>query len=88
LIHAGRKLCKPDLLNIAVFFNISTPKNFQIGGIIRSVEVIDCVTQSESRWFFGPFGFVLKNPLVLPFFPCRGQLRFFDVEYPMEVAKK
>ena len=49
------------------------------GGIIGSVELVDCVKASKSRWFFGPYGFVLRNPVPLPFRPLRGQLGFFEV---------
>src|SRR6266849_1321212 len=31
------------------------------GGIVGSVEIVDCVTRSKSPWFEGKYGFVLKN---------------------------
>ena len=49
------------------------------GGIVGSVELVDCVTASDSRWFFGKYGFLLRDPQGLPFNPCRGQLGFFDI---------
>lgn len=49
------------------------------GGIIGSVEIVDCVTASDSPWFMGEFGFVLRDPRPLPFTPWKGQLGFFDV---------
>ena len=49
------------------------------GGIIGSVEIVDCVTESKSPWFFGRYGFVLRNPVALPFRPFKGMLGFFDV---------
>lgn len=52
------------------------------GGIVGIVEIVDCTTDSESPWFFGEYGFVLRNARPLPFFPCRGQLGFFDVKLP------
>lgn len=55
------------------------------GGIVGSVEIVDCVTHSDSPWFCGPFGFVLRNPTPLPFRPCRGALGFFNV--PAETLK-
>ena len=51
----------------------------QRGGIVGSVEIVDCVSASESPWFFGLFGFVLRDPKPLPFVPWRGRLGFFDV---------
>ena len=56
-----------------------TRRNIERGGIIGSVEIYACVTQSSSRWFRGKYGFLLRNPKPLPFAPWRGQLRFFDV---------
>ncbi|MDR3495342.1 MAG: ASCH domain-containing protein [Ancalomicrobiaceae bacterium] len=53
--------------------------SFNRGGIIGSVEIIDCVTESPSPWFFGRFGFVLKDPKPLPFIPCKGALGFWRV---------
>ena len=47
------------------------------GGIIGECEVIDCVTESDSPWFFGPCGFVLKNAKPRPFQTCKGALGFF-----------
>lgn len=51
----------------------------QRGGIIGSVEIVDCVLSSPSPWFFGRFGFVLRAPIALPFRPFKGALGFFDV---------
>lgn len=49
------------------------------GGIIGSVELVDCVRDSLSPWFMGPCGFVLRNPSILPFQPLRGKLGLFEV---------
>ena len=49
------------------------------GGVIGSVEIADCVEESDSPWFFGKYGFVLRDPKPLPFTPWKGQLGFFDV---------
>lgn len=48
------------------------------GGIIATAEIVDCVQQSESPWFFGPYGFVLANVQPVPFLPCKGALGLFD----------
>lgn len=48
------------------------------GGIVGHVEVVDCVKQSDSPWFFGPRGLVLRNAVRLGApIPCAGQLGFF-----------
>jgi hypothetical protein len=49
------------------------------GGIVGSVEIVDCVSRSPSPWFEGPFGFQLAKPEQLPFTPYKGALGFFDV---------
>ena len=50
------------------------------GHIIGSVEIAEAVTSSASPWFFGPIGFVLRDPRPLsPIVPCKGRLGFFEV---------
>lgn len=52
------------------------------GGIVGKAEITDCVQESNSVWFDGPNGFLLKNAQVLPYHPCKGQLSFFNMEMP------
>lgn len=54
-------------------------EDLQRGGIIGTVEIIDCVNQSASPWFVGDYGFVLANAKPLPFQPLKGALGFFNV---------
>ena len=50
------------------------------GNIVGRVEIIDCVTESRSPWFFGEYGFVLANPVAFDTpIPCKGMLGFFSV---------
>lgn len=64
-------------------------QDYPAGGIIGIAEIVDCVTESDSPWFVGPYGFVLANPRPLPYFACRGALGFFGVDYPdLEQALK
>lgn len=49
------------------------------GGIVGEAEIVDCVTSHPSPWFVGQYGFILRNPKVLPFVPCKGRLGFFKV---------
>lgn len=53
-------------------------EELQRGGIVGEVDLLDCVRVSNSRWFCGPWGFVLANPKPTPFVSCRGALGFFD----------
>lgn len=54
--------------------------SLQFGGIIGVAKLADCVQESDSEWFFGPFGFVLRDVKPLPFTPCKGALGFFYPE--------
>ena len=47
-------------------------QDFKTGGIVGSVEIVDCVTASRSCWFSGEYGFVLKNARKTPFKPMKG----------------
>lgn len=50
------------------------------GGIVGEVEIVDCVVEDASPWFFGEYGFVLKGARAVAFRECRGRLGFFEVE--------
>ena len=47
------------------------------GGIVGVAEITDCVDASLSPWFFGRYGFVLRNVRAVEFIPCKGALGFF-----------
>jgi hypothetical protein len=49
------------------------------GFIIGSVEIVDCVERSDSPWFMGRYGFVLKDPqrFGVPI-PAKGALGFWN----------
>lgn len=54
------------------------------GGIVGTVDVVDCVDESDSAWFTGPHALVLASPLVCEFVPARGQLGIFNI--PLDPA--
>ena len=59
------------------YFGDRVPK----GAIVGEVDLEDCVTESPSGWFTGPYGFVLRNPCPYPMpIPCKGQRGFFEPE--------
>ena len=60
-------------------FGITLPREFDLGGIVVQVELVDCVTKSDSPWFSGPYGLVLRNAKPLPFRECKGKLGLFEV---------
>ena len=54
-------------------------EELQRGGIVGQAEIVGCVEDSDSPWFLGRYGFVLRNVKPLPFRPFKGALGFFDV---------
>jgi hypothetical protein len=83
LIHAGKSLDRegekwikykhPEII-LPTF-----AQGINMGGIVGQGDLVDCVTASSSPWFFGEFGFCIKNATPLPFRPLNGQLGFFEV---------
>lgn len=50
------------------------------GHIVGHVDIVDCVSKSDSPWFFGEYGFVLANPVAFEKpVPCKGMQLFFTV---------
>ena len=89
LIHASKGMTQREYLSAAHDVpamrelghdipEMPSPYDLFRGGVIGSVEIVDCVENSDSPWFFGRFGFVLRDPKPLPFEPGRGALGFFD----------
>lgn len=93
IVHASKAMTRDDYEDcLATCHHISIANPFPhgerlpsrdeltFGALIGTVEIVDCVTRSTSPWFFGPYGFVLRNPV--PFarpVPYKGRLGFFDV---------
>lgn len=59
-----------------------TIRELERGGIVGVAEIVDCVTASDSLWFVGEYGFVIRGARPLPFHPCKGALGFFRCDYP------
>lgn len=55
-----------------------TDGDWQRGGIVGVAEIVDCVERSDSPWFVGRYGFVLRNAQPVPFIPVKGKQGFFD----------
>lgn len=90
LIHASKSGTQAEFENAMEFmadrgihqgryWNTPSLKEMDRGGIVGSVEIVDCVKKSDSPWFMGEYGFVLRNPKPMPFTPWKGQLGFFNV---------
>jgi hypothetical protein len=90
-LHAGKfwklEQIQQDIDDISFIMDDKTPDNFPpdnlrdgCGCIVGRVDIVDCVKQSNSRWFFGEYGFVLRNPVAFPRpIPFKGMLGFFEV---------
>lgn len=88
LIHAGVGLVQRDYRQIQrlakleldiVIPDFTDLEQVPRGGIVGVAELVRVVTDSESPFFMGPFGFELRNARPLPFVPWKGQLGWFDV---------
>jgi hypothetical protein len=86
LIHTGKNLDEDfwfyPFIPVEIRQQVPQVVDLTRGGIVGYAEIVDCVTDSESPWFFGKYGFVLRNARPLTFFPCKGKLGFFEVEVP------
>ena len=83
-IHASKKLDKEHYRwimendNRLVTGGLPYQYEFVHGAIIGEVDIVDCVQNHGSRWFFGPYAFVLENPVEYKEpIPCKGMLGFF-----------
>jgi hypothetical protein len=80
LVHAGLGVDRKAPQHVWDIFEKHFSDLKAHGGIIGIVEIIDCVDKSDSHWFQGKYGFVLKNPQPLEFVEYKGQLNFFEVK--------
>lgn len=62
-------------------------RKLNLGGIVGMAEIIDCVEHSDSKWFNGTYGFVLRNMTPLEFVPSKGRLKFFRPNIDPELLK-
>lgn len=62
------------------------------GGIVGVCDIVDCVNQSESPWFFGEdsgaYGFLLANPRPVEFIPVNGALGMFDWRQNLKCSRR
>jgi len=54
------------------------PEDYDVGGVIGIVEIVDCVRRHRSVWKHGPsWGWVLADACPLRFRECKGAVGFF-----------
>lgn len=59
------------------YFDLRQPAVHR-GGIVGVAEIVDCVTEHDSAWFVGAYGFIIANARPVEFIPTTGALGFFD----------
>jgi hypothetical protein len=75
VIDTGQRLISSDDL----WDTYSPPAwSQQRGGIVGMAEIFDCVEVSESEWFVGRYGLLIRNARPVEFIPVKGGLGFFD----------
>jgi len=77
LIHASLKIDKQPCVDHGL-----DPTKLETGGVVGIAKIVDCVTTHRSRWFEGPYGFVLKNRRGLPFVRWTGANSSNSVQQP------
>lgn len=82
-IHASKGMAREEYESACEFIvdrglTCPAPAALLRGGIIGTVEVIDVVSESDSPWFFGPRGLVLRDPQSCDFIPSIGALGYFE----------
>jgi hypothetical protein len=70
---------KNTIKKIAMLVKNDSKSGF-FGGIIGKGRIIDCVDSYQSPWFTGPYGFIIVDPMKLPYAACKGKLGFFDID--------
>jgi len=81
-VHAPLKFDTAGYEHINRRFNIDMParNKFLQGGLVGTVDVVDCITEHNSPWFEGSYGFVLEKPRPIAFIPLKGRLGFFPFD--------
>lgn len=83
LIHAGQVFDTEGLHSVLAAFphlRQVLPQQYELGGIVGTAQLVNCVQQHPSPWFTGPYGFVMYQPRPVPFVRMPGQLGLFSVD--------
>jgi hypothetical protein len=74
LVHAGLQWDRTPSAKSSGYISTGI---LPMGGIVGIMDIVDCVTEMDSPWFTGPFGWVIENARPPPLIPCKGALGFF-----------
>lgn len=92
LIHASKGMTNYEYdmaRDLALTLGVKIPYRLDLdyGGIVGQAEIVDCVQEHQSPWFFGEYGFVLASARFKPFIECKGALGFFTPKLPVDSCK-
>ncbi|WP_277593656.1 ASCH domain-containing protein [Pseudomonas chlororaphis] len=84
LVHAAQGMTSNEFTQALLYcYDRGLPMpdrcDMQRGGVIGSVELVDSLDTSDSPWYMGQKGFLLRDPKPLPFIQLKGRLGFFEV---------
>lgn len=79
-IHAGKTVPSEDEIRAIEreFAVVINRGELRYGGLVGTGWLADCVTAHPSKYFEGPFGFVIHKAEPIPLIPCRGFQGFFN----------
>ena len=90
-IHSSAKMSREDMEDACDLMRQFVPHfsanrfqqdryGFPTGAILGTVDIVGCVSQSDSPWFVGDYGFVLRNAVAFPEpIPCKGALGLWRI---------
>ncbi len=79
IVHAGISKTELDMED-------SKEAAMPRGGVVGMTRIVDCVEKMDSQWFFGRYGFVLRDSFPLSLIPCKGALGFFAL--PTDICRQ
>jgi hypothetical protein len=88
-IHSSTRMERSDLEDACDLMRGFIPRfsarifqqdNFPTGVVLGTVEMVGCVTDSDSHWFQGKYGFEFRNAVRFSNpIPCKGALGFWNL---------
>lgn len=100
LIHAGKKVDRDAMEALSTGYHPVTgqpldidlyavlPHTFETGGVVGEAVITGCVDRSDSPWFVGRYGILMREARPLPFVPCKGALGFFVPPLPASLESQ
>lgn len=82
LVHAAARVDRAAIERLERELGVVLPRDYEprVGVILGAVEVVDCVSRSDSPFFTGPYGFTLRNPRRFDEpIPYRGRLGIYRI---------